>query len=118
MHALAKPKKFLLYLYSYYFIVHTEILDYKFITNQLPKSYDKHLIFHKIKNRKINVFEKIMPNYKTKTTIFETLPSTWNLKQRTIEKSLNIFKTKFKNTCFDLYQKEKCTKKNCYSCGV
>ena len=94
------------------------LLGYKFITNQLPKTYDKHLTFHKTKNRKTNIFEKIMPNYKTKTTIFETLPSTWNLNQRTIEKSLNIFKTKFKNNVFEKYQKEKCTKKNCYSCGV
>ena len=59
-----------------------------------------------------------MPNFKTKNTIYERLPSYWNQQPREIDKSLNIFKSKFKNNCFKEYEKVKCTKRHCYSCGT
>ena len=93
------------------------LLGYKYANMSLPKSYSNFLTFHKEKNRKKNIFEKIMPNYKTKTTIFETLPTIWNNRSPTLEKSLNIFKTKFKNSCFEDYSRIKCTKKKCFPCG-
>ena len=93
------------------------LLAYKFISKSLPRSYYNHLTFYPLKNRKLNVFQKIMPNYKTKNTIFETLPTLWNEKPRELYSSMNIFKKKFKTACFDHYAKIKCTKKKCYSCG-
>ena len=66
------------------------LLGFKFATKSLPIAYSKFLTFHEEKNRKKNVFEKIMPHYKTKTTIFETLPTIWNSLKPELESSLNI----------------------------
>ena len=103
--------------YEDLYLLQVLLLGRKFITNDLPRAYNKHLTFHELKNRRTNVFEKIMPNYKTKNTIFETLPSLWNQSPRIIEKSLNIYKSKFKEARFAQYDSFKCTKKNCYACG-
>ena len=93
------------------------LLGYKFATKSLPLAYDKFLTFHEEKNRKQNIFEKIMPHYKTKTTIYETLPSVWNSLKLELDPSKNIFKKKFKENCFKKYSLIKCTKKKCYPCG-
>ena len=52
------------------------LLGYKYITKTLPPNYfNSTLTFHGEKNRKKNVFDKIMPNHKTRHTIYETLPN-------------------------------------------
>ena len=95
------------------------LLGYKFITGSLTSNYyNSDLTFHEEKNRRKNIFDKIMPNHKTKNTIFETLPAVWNSRTPVIEKSLKIFKAKFKERCFTSYSKITCTKKKCYSCGT
>ena len=93
------------------------LLGYKFATKSLPIAYNKFLKFHEEKNRQKNVFEKIMPNYKTKNTIYETLPSIWNNTKPKLEPSLNIFKKRYKENCFKNYSLIKCAKKKCFACG-
>ena len=96
----------------------TLLLGMKFINNQLPKMYSRHLTYYVEKNRRKNIFEKIMPNHKTKSTIFETLPHIWNSFNMQPEVSVNTFKKKFKEKCFLEYEHIRCTKKNCFSCGT
>ena len=93
------------------------LLARKFIAGALPSTYTEFLSFHSHKNRRENVFTTIMPSYKTRHTIYETLPKLWNQEKRDLEKSQNIFKSRFKETCFNNYSKIKCTKRKCYSCG-
>ena len=58
-----------------------------------------------------------MPSHKTKTFITEMVPKTWNESDRVLEKSLNIFKSKYKKAKFASYELLKCKKKKCYPCG-
>ena len=93
------------------------LLAYKFINGSLPTSYNDILTFHHEKNRKSNIFETVMPSHKTKTFITEMVPKTWNESDRVLEKSLNIFKSKYKKAKFASYELLKCKKKKCYPCG-
>ena len=96
----------------------TLLIGQKFITKQLPKMYNEHLTFHPDKNRQKDVFSRIMPHTKTKTSIYETLPKIWNELKMHPHPSVNTFKKKFKDNCFLKYLLNRCTKKKCFSCGT
>ena len=70
------------------------------------------------KNRRKHIFNKIMTHTKTKTTIYETLPKTWNNNNTEPQNNVNIFKKRYKDSCFREYSLIKCTKKKCFPCGT
>ena len=93
------------------------LLAHKFITKSLPIAYENILTFHHLKNRKENLFETLMPSYKTKTFIGEMVPKIWNESSRTIHKSITSYKNNYKKEKFNEYGSLSCKKRKCYPCG-
>lgn len=89
----------------------------RIIEHDCPKVYLDNFVYHDVKGRATNFFDKIMPHFKTKTTIFETLPCIWNANKPLFQNSKLAFKTKIKDRYFTDYAKIKCEKRKCYPCG-
>ena len=92
-------------------------LGRKIATENCPSFYLDNFKYYNEKGRRKNFFETIMPHFKTKSTIYETIPCVWNKVKPEIEKSKSIFKKRAKERYFTNYGKITCTKKKCFSCG-
>ena len=70
----------------------------KIITRDCPSFYLENFTYYDEKGRRKNFFETIMPHFKTKTTIYESIPHLWNNFRPELQLSKAIFKKKLKVT--------------------